>query len=512
MYPYPLQMAGSNLRQCFVSSIIAFLLATSALLIVGCGGSMTVHPGATAIGNPTSGNPASTVTGNTSVTVLATSTANDQLAEFHVEFTGIALTTKSGKTANLISTPVAAEFMHLNGGMEPLASASIPNDVYTSATLTLGSAWFTCTSYAPSTGLQNSTFEDGAVPSSNVTVTLPAPIDLNGTSMALSLNLLVSRSASFSSCAGGGNTTFTLTPTFAMTPISLAAQPADNTNGLVRGLHGLVSTINSSAGRFTVAGSDGPNLNGPSWQFNTDPKTVLQGISAFSQLSPGSPVDVDAAIQPDGSLLATRAEVTDTDTMDLNVFSGPVNSVVVSLQGLSLLGREQQGYLDKSTYYMGAYPVSFVSAVFQISSSLNNLSDLPFAANFNPATLIAGQNLSVTSHVSDWPGSSLPVSTVTLMPQTLNGTVTAISSAGAFTTYAITLAPYDLFPALAVQPGQSASLRNPGTVVVYADGNTQMLITDPVAVGAVFRFNGLVFNDHGTLRMDCAQVNDGVPE
>jgi len=28
--------------------------------------------------------------------------------------------------------------------------------------------------------------------------------------------------------------------------------------------------------------------------------------------------------------------------------------------------------------------------------------------------------------------------------------------------------------------------------------------------GSVLRFYGLVFNDNGTLRMDCAQVNDGV--
>jgi hypothetical protein len=26
------------------------------------------------------------------------------------------------------------------------------------------------------------------------------------------------------------------------------------------------------------------------------------------------------------------------------------------------------------------------------------------------------------------------------------------------------------------------------------------------------RFNGLVFNDNGTLRMDCGQINDGVAE
>ena len=28
----------------------------------------------------------------------------------------------------------------------------------------------------------------------------------------------------------------------------------------------------------------------------------------------------------------------------------------------------------------------------------------------------------------------------------------------------------------------------------------------------VVRFYGLVFNDNGTLRMDCAEINDGVPE
>jgi hypothetical protein len=39
-----------------------------------------------------------------------------------------------------------------------------------------------------------------------------------------------------------------------------------------------------------------------------------------------------------------------------------------------------------------------------------------------------------------------------------------------------------------------------------------MLNTSPVAVGGVARFYGLVFNDNGTLRMDCAQINDGVAE
>jgi hypothetical protein len=63
-----------------------------------------------------------------------------------------------------------------------------------------------------------------------------------------------------------------------------------------------------------------------------------------------------------------------------------------------------------------------------------------------------------------------------------------------------------------LQPYQSAVLTDPNTVVVYADSNTQMLNTNPIAVGGVARFYGLVFNDNGTLRMDCAQIKDGVAE
>jgi hypothetical protein len=74
------------------------------------------------------------------------------------------------------------------------------------------------------------------------------------------------------------------------------------------------------------------------------------------------------------------------------------------------------------------------------------------------------------------------------------------------------LAPYDLIPSLAVQQGQTTVLSSPSNVVVYVDSNTQQLNTEPLAAGSVLRFNGLLFNDHGTLRMDCSQVNDGVAQ
>jgi hypothetical protein len=49
-------------------------------------------------------------------------------------------------------------------------------------------------------------------------------------------------------------------------------------------------------------------------------------------------------------------------------------------------------------------------------------------------------------------------------------------------------------------------------VQVYVDGSTQKLNTQSLAAGSTLRFNGLVFNDSGTLRMDCGEVSDGVPQ
>jgi hypothetical protein len=126
---------------------------------------------------------------------------------------------------------------------------------------------------------------------------------------------------------------------------------------------------------------------------------------------------------------------------------------------------------------------------------------------------IAGQNVSVASQVIVTSGGTYThATTITLMPQTINGTITGVSSSGGFTVYSVSLAAYDLFPILAVQPGQTTALQNPSSVEVYVDSNTQMLNSNAIAPGNVLRFNGLIFNDSGTACMVCWQVNDGVAE
>jgi len=467
-------------------------------VISGCGSGGTLPPA-----------PVTSPSENTSVTVLISSTANDQLSQFNIGFTGITLTSKSGKTVSLLTASQSAEFIHLNGTPEPLVTVNVPQDVYTAATATIGPAQFTCVNLNSSGGLEVSTFAYGATPSAQVTVNVPTPITVTSTTIGLSLDLVVSKSATYSTCDPTGIPSYSINPTFNLSPVTISSQPTNSGNGKEIGLEGLVASTDTGGNSFTVTAADGP-----SWTVKSNGSTVYQGIGGLSALTTGMGVDMDVAIQSDNSLLATRVAVEDTNTTNLSVSTGPLEFVASSVPVVNAFGREEQGHLYASTQVEGSQPFSFGSAVFQTSGQFTNLGNLPFSASFSAANMVAGQNVSISSHaltVLSGP-TYVPAATLTLMPQTINGTVRTVSSDGNFTTYTVALAPYDLMPALSVQAGQTTLLQNPTSVVVYADSNTQKLSTNPIAAGSVLRFNGLLFNDGGTLKMDCAWVNNGVAE
>jgi hypothetical protein len=157
--------------------------------------------------------------------------------------------------------------------------------------------------------------------------------------------------------------------------------------------------------------------------------------------------------------------------------------------------------------------LDFANASFHIGGAFTNLASLPFVATFTAATMVAGQNVYISTPVFNYeapPDYTGVATTITLEPQTLNGTVVATGTSGSFAVYTVQLAAYDLFPALAEQPGQTTLLANPSFVQVYVDATTQHAGTTPAANGALLRFYGLVFIDGGTLRMDCGRIDDGV--
>lgn len=478
----------------------SFLITLTLLIAIGV-----------STGCSTSSPPAETrLAGNTNVTVLLSSTANDQVTSFDLSLKTLTLTSRTGKTVTLVSSQQPAEFMHLNGGIEPLMTVSLPQDVYTSATATLGGAVYVCLAQVPGGGLGIANY---SLVNQGPTVNLPAPLTVTGSSMALVLNMQVSSSAIFSDCwttpAFEG---FSMTPTFTLTPVTLSASPTSSGNGKVSGLLATVASLGATPSSFTLTVAGG--LMGTrtlSASFNS--ATVFQGVTGAAGLSPGMFLNVDGVTQSDGSLLATRIEVESSSA--INDSSGPVMFLDSAAPILQLYGRTELGTLQTVNGQSGVYwqiPYFDSSAAsFQISGQFTNLQNLPFVPSFSASNLVTGQNVDVTSgNFLIAGGTYTPAKTVTLVPQTVDGTVIASQPSGSFVDYTVSLASYDLFPTLAVQQGQTTVLTNPSQVEVYVDSSTQKLNTQALASGSTLRFYGLVFNDNGTLRMDCAQVNNGV--
>lgn len=478
----------------------SFLITLTLLLGIG----ISTGCGSTAPASPELG-------GNTSVTVLLSSTANDQVTMFDVGFQTLTLTSPSGKSVTLLSSQQPAEFVHLNGGIEPLTTVNVPQGVYSSAKATISRAVFVCLSQVPGGGLGITNY---SIVNLGPALNLPSPITITGNSMALRLDMQVSSSAVFSTCwTTPSFQGFSMSPTFNLTALAGSNSPANSGNGNVSGLAASLVSVGTTPSNLTLMIAGGP-FGTRTLLASSNSATVFQGVSGVSALSPGMFLNVDGAIQLDGSLLATRIEVEDSSA--INDSSGPVMFVDNVVPALQLYGRTELGTLltdisGQSGIYLDTPNFGLNGPVFQISGQFTNLQNLPFVPSFNASNIVAGQNVDITSgNFSLRGGIPAVANTITLVPQTINATVMGSQQSGSFVDYTVALAPYDLFPTLAVQQGQTTLLNNPIQVEVYIDSHTQQLNTQALSPGDTLRFYGLVFNDNGTLRMDCAQVNDGV--
>jgi hypothetical protein len=467
-----------------------------------------------------SGGPASsaaapvTPAATTQVNLVVSSEANDQLAIFAAQLQSVTLSNSSGHSVTLLSSPLFLEFMHFNGVAGPLATATIPQDTYTSATVAVGNAQFSCDFINASGALNLATFAYGYMPAGHVTVTLPQPITVTGDSMGIALGLLVSQSATAGSCTADAPTQnsialYSITPTFELTGVVSTDAVAAARYLSVKEYMGEIGTFDAASGILQLqVPSAADQTNGPvSLQVSVDTATVLQGVSSTAGLNAGTFVTLDGMLRADGSVRATRIAV--ADPLAVNVRRGPVLMVpssepVVQMQPIQ--GQGADNVVDMESF-------DFAGTSFRISGELSNLQQLPFTASFTNANMVAGQNIYVSAPQYILSGGFsyyAAATTITLMPQTIDGTVYSVGGSGNFTVYGVELGSQDLFPSLAVQAGQTTRLTQPGQIQVYVDNNTQQLASTPVTVDAPARFYGLVFNDNGVLRMDAAAIFDGL--
>ena len=473
-----------------VGKFVVLLICLAWLVLAsGCGSSMQ-QPA-----------PKPVLTGTTNLVVQMASTSNGHNTGFEMTLSNVSLIDESGKVVVLISTPQKAEFSHVNGGATPFPTVSVPQGVYPSVSVTYSDALFEfLTPATPSQGVGTDIFQVSLGPQ-KATVELAAPITVSGKAMGLTLDLQESRSASCV-CDGVSNS-FSITPVFKALPFQIAAQPTNEQNGKITGLSGRINAVDAGSTNITLNVNNGFSFptspNGPNLQLALDDATAYQGVAGAASLVPGEFMEADVAVQSDGSLRATRVEVRDPQA--LNTMIGPV--IVSSSLAPEFVqeGIQQQGDdlsvnpISSSTYAYSA------STVFQTSGRVVLPADLPFTASFDASSLALGQNVAVNFIQQSFTGASrTQADALTLMPQTLNGTVSSVTTSGAYTVYQSNLQAGD--PVVATS-GKS-------TVTVYVNGATQMLNSGAISAGSVVRFNGLLFDDAGTFRMYAAKVNDGV--
>ncbi len=116
-----------------------------------------------------------------------------------------------------------------------------------------------------------------------------------------------------------------------------------------------MASVSFAENAITVTSADGSNYGngspvgvpdpatGPTWQVAINDGTGFEGVAGLSQLTVGMPVDMDLTVQANGALMATRIAVSDTDTISLSLWNGPLLMIHSDGPYLAFLPREQIG-------------------------------------------------------------------------------------------------------------------------------------------------------------------------
>ena len=460
-----------------MSVAMAAVLITAALIVAGC----------TAANNFVS-NVSTVGTNTTSVPVSITDAPGDQVVAAGLTLNSVVLTDQKNQTSSILSAPLTFEAAHLDAVQEPLFTPAIPQDTYTSVTLTYSNAQV---AYIDPTTKQLAVAAATLANTSQV-FTFPTPLVVNNTTTSLIIDFLVANSVSIS------GTTVTVTPQFHIAPAPIAATPTNGANGLMTGIKGKVSALGTN--QFTLTNPEGLSL-----VVAVNSSTQYQGLSGFSALAVGALVEVDVQIEANATLLALRVEEQVPPNATAELLIGPVTAVTGSpVTSFTQVVRQQVGPpptatpVQKDTITVNSQTQWVMPGLWQ------NLlaAGLPFKPTFNASTLFAGQVVAVqTGGVSN---NTATAQTVFLAPQTVSGTIT--SGGGALPTCvpcweSLTLTlPADSW--LASVTGQS-------TVTVMVNSGIQALPNAPISNNSVARFNGFLFMNNGALTL--VAVVEGPP-
>ena len=280
-----------NALSLFLVSLLTLVLG----LTTGCAANSIAKPETSAA----SANCVTKAGANVQVPLLITSDAAlGSLLAFEMKLDSVTLTGSCGNTVALLDQPLTVEWTHVNGSSEPLLIATIPADTYTAATVTyenpnIAYLWPTKTDFV------SNEVTTGMVSGQ---VKFASPITIGTSASSILLDTLLTQPIAINS------KTDTVSPAFQITQQQVAANPTIDTNGK-SGLRGLAASVSSTTAGAPLDEVTVLNQAGVSLSIAANSSTQYQGVTGLAGLPAGTPVDLDVATQPDGSLLATRVQV-----------------------------------------------------------------------------------------------------------------------------------------------------------------------------------------------------------
>lgn len=447
---------SKNRIQSFTKRFIVSAMASAMVaLVLGCGGSNAVTPGAVS---------------HTQVRIGDAPV--DKILAFEITINSIALKDTNGKTVTMLSSPTQVELTHLAGTFEPMVLDDVPQGTYTQATVTVSAPDMTYID--PATGQ--------IVEQHPVLASSTAVINLNGVSIgsgesSVNFDFNLANSLTFDASNNA-----TVTPVFTVSSVIVPPSNEDTDSGQIEDVEGVVASVNVNGSSITIT----PEESAQNLTFTTNSNTAFDGASTLGNILNGEVVQIDALTQPDGSLLATKIEIEDAQTNGLEA-EGLVTSVTgnPATSFTTLVEDEASAAVSKPVLGTQLAVMVSSSTAYKFNSDHIDMSNLPFNPTFNGSTIAKAQRVEADADSSS--NTTVIAQKVRLQQQALSGTVSnyTVVAGSQQASFTLTVASDSAF----------AKLTGSTTLVVYQQPKTVLKNILSVNNGDSVRARGLLFFD-----------------
>lgn len=444
-----------------------FLLLAIGLYLAGCGGTTS------SVNSSMGGVPLTINTGDAT---------NPAIVKFELTVNMITLTGSGGtaNTGNLLTKPAEVEFSHQAGTFETLTVTNVPPGTYSGATVTVSNPEVVVLTGSPPAPAK----VPATLTSGTVTVSFASPITFGPNSNSV-LNLDLDLAASVT-LNGNPITSATVTPAFTATASTVAVNVNDDEDE-IDDLHGSVKAINAPNFTITTQSGDVTFVTNSSTRFK-------DGLTQLSDLKVGAIVEVDADMQANGTLLATKVELEgeregdEVEGIISDVTSSGTPPVATKITIIHQVDSDGSSSIAPLTVDVTINN----NTRFSVRTDKLTLTTVPA---FDAAHIGKGQRVEAdASSVSSPP---IVADRLKLREQAIIGTIAATPAPTA-TGFTVTLAPGS---ALATLSGQTS-------IPVSIVNGTKIKSGASLAAGATVRVRGLVFVNGSAYSAIAARIDN----